>query len=667
MIRSSRIGLAHLSLFAFALALVGKAAKVQLVDGGTWSRRAARQQLAERTLPAPRGEIQDAGGQVLAQTREVVRLEVAPREVRDMRRFRRTLDAAGIDPRWIARATDTARAWVTIPGTFLAAEVAPLLQLRGVHWTPMMERVYPVSEGTRRIVGRVDAQGSALDGIELALDSVLRGRAGTEALVRDARGRSFESPQADSVAPTPGYTVRLTVNHELQEIADRALADAVAKMGAEGGDVVILDPHTGAIRAMASRRLDPRSTAATALTEPFEPGSTLKPFTAAGLLALGRVRDGEVVDVHGGQFTVNGRTITDVHRSTTPLTLHDVLRWSSNVGIVRFAERLQPREQYEILRDFGFGMPTGLPYPSEAGGRLREPRDWSKQSPASLAMGYEIAVTPLQLALGYAVFANGGELLEPAIVQEVRAPDGSVVYRHQPRVVRRVVPPAVAERVRRMLADVVTEGTALQADLSTFMLAGKTGTARRTVNGRYVAGQYYATFVGLFPAEEPQFVILVKLDSPSGSYYGGTTAAPVTRAVLEAALAARDAALDHGALNTQRHARSAPPAPGAVQLAGAGAEPPAASPAPVPVPPAVTARDGSVPFIASLPYSAPAPAPPLPPRPVPDVTGLTVRDAVRALHGAGFRVRLATGGAGTTPAAGVLAPPGAVVRLSYQP
>src|SRR6476469_1132693 len=299
---------------------------------------------------------------------------------------------------------------------------------------------------------------------------------------------------------------------------------------------------------MASKRQDPRATASTALTEPYEPGSTLKPFIAATLLEKKKARESDVVKTFNGEWAINGRVITDEHPAAS-YTLADVIRYSSNIGIVQFATRLSAREEYEALRDFGFGTPTGVPYPVEASGTLREPKRWSKQSANSLAMGYEIAVTPLQLATAYVAIANGGGLLEPRLVKEVRAPDGRVLYQHKRRVVRRVLSPDVSRRVRKMLLDVVEEGgTAKLADLETFKLAGKTGTARRTVNGRYAAGQHIPTFVGLFPAEQPQFVILVKLDNPRGAYYGGLTAAPVTKAVLEAALASRNAALDRGTL-----------------------------------------------------------------------------------------------------------------------
>ena len=623
--RVSRVGVINISLFLFALALLGRAAYVQLWEGQAWAARAVRQHFTDAPVPAPRGDILDATGEPLAESREMVRLAVAPREVRQPGALRRALANAGVPQQFVIRATDTRRAWVVIPGRYLPSEVASAIGMRGM-------------------VGQVGAEGTAVDGMELALDSLLTGVGGSATLLRDVRGRRFESPTDPGVAPRKGHDVLLTVNHELQGICERALADAASQLGAAGGDIVVLDPHDGAILAMASRRADARVAATTALTEPFEPGSTLKPLVAAALLSRGLAKPSDTVDVFGGTWTADGRTITDVHKLQRP-TLRDVIRWSSNIGISRFAQRLSPREEYESLRDFGFGTQTGVPYPSEASGTLRLPKDWSRYSQASLAMGYEIAATPLQLALAYAAIANGGELLEPALIREIRDPNGVVRYRHERRVVRRVVTEDVAREVRAMLGEAVEHGTGLQADLSTFAVAGKTGTARKAAHGSYAAGKYYASFVGLFPADAPQYVILVKLDEPAKEY-GGVTAAPVTKAVLEAALAARDAALDRSALASRSMRRRVSPAPDVAVVARDDRESPSV--------PVVVALDAPV---AGAPARAKSVA-------VPDVRGLPLREAVAALHRAGVQVKLGKGTPGTTaPAAGSHVARGSTVRL----
>jgi len=339
------------------------------------------------------------------------------------------------------------------------------------------------------------------------------------------------------------------------------------------------------------------------------------------------------------------------------MTLREVIRWSSNVGIVQFAERLSPGEEYLALRDVGFGSPTGLPFIGEASGTLREPVHWSKQSPASLAIGYEIAVTPLQLALAYASIANGGELLEPALIREIRAPDGTVAYHRERRVVRRVMSEAVAAELRDILIETVARGTATEAGLPSFVMAGKTGTARRTQFGAgYGRNEYTASFVGLFPGRDPQYVILVKLDNPSGAYFGGATAAPVSKAILEAAIAARDVALPRGALAAARSVAlidtaPRPSAPGAVDFADVDAPLVGRS---------VTIPIGSTPDAHELPTPGTVA--------VPDVHGWPLRAAVRVLHRSGLQVEIVPGTPGTTvPAAGTLVRRGTVVRLGGEP
>lgn len=651
---ANRPRLIHAALALFALAVIIRAAQVQLLDGAQWSARARDQQVAAAPLPAPRGAIRDAGGAVLVESREMVRLRIAPREVRNPAQLGTLLRRAGIAPSWVARATDTTLKWVEIPGLFLPTDVAMISATRGVHPEPVLNRVAPPSDGLRRIIGRTADGSVPVDGVELALDALLRGRAGYEALLRDSKGRRFASPSEGGAAARPGHSVTLTINAGLQDIAERALNDAVAAQDAAGGDIVVLDAQTGEVRAMASRRADPRSTAATALTEPYEPGSTLKPFLATWLLDHGRARVDDVVNTYGGTWNLDGRIIEDDHKGTS-FSLADVIRYSSNIGIIQFAQRMTPREQYELLRDAGFGAPTGTTYPSESPGRLTLPAQWSRQTPASLAMGYEILVTPLQLATAYAAIANGGELLQPALVREVRAPDGTVVYRHERRVVRRLMSTGAARTMRGLLKGVLDSGTAAGTSLATFDVAGKTGTAQVARNKHYVKGEYTASFVGMFPAEAPQIVILVKIDSPRRSIYGGKAAAPVSRTVLEAAIAARDAALDRDGLASapQRVAAAPPPEEPVRDIAEDVV---------------VTESAGSVPYEVTLgqpmrvsPVVAGA-------RAVPPVMGLSRRAAARALHRAGFRVAFTRGEqAAQWPAAGAVAPAGSRVTVTVAP
>lgn len=653
MIRLTRVGIVHGAFLAFAAALVGRSAWVQLGETERWRARARGQQVTATELPAARGALLDASGTVLVESRPMLRLAIAPREVRAPEQLAAGLRNAGVPEAFVQRALDTQRKWVEIPGMYLGSDLGAAATLAGVHPTPALQRVPPPTDGLKRLLGSTNADGEAVGGLESALDSLLRGTPGRRAMLRDARGMRLASPDADAREAIPGKTVVLTLNAGLQDIAERALADAVNRLGASGGDIVVLDPHSGEIRALASRRNGAVSSGATALTEPYEPGSTLKPFIAAALYERGRVRLSDSVNTYNGEYRLNGRTIRDVHRAKA-MSFAEVIAQSSNIGIVQFAERLTPREQFEALRDAGFGMATGVPYPSESPGRLYPVSRWSKVSAASLAMGYELSVTPLQLAVAYAAFANGGLLLEPRLVHEVRGADGRVTWQGERRVVRRLWSERTAQTMRDLLREVVTGGTATSADLATFEVAGKSGTARRTSSdGRgYQQGAYTASFVGLFPADAPQYVILVKLDNPSGAYYGGRTAAPVTKVVLEAAIAARDAALNRQQLAAAPKRRAPAPRTDSAKAA---------------VEAEVRAARAAAAYVVEIGSEPEAPRRVVSERPVPDVRGLPTRRAVRELHRAGFRVQLVRGGDGQQPEAGTMLKAGAVVRLAGGP
>jgi len=655
----------------FAVALVGQAAKVQLFQGADWAERARIQHFRTSPLAIARGNILDASDRVLAESRELVRVTVAPGEVRNKPALAKALEAAAFPREWILAATDSRRKWVELPGLHVGSDITALLAVAGVRGYPVMKREYATAGSIRRIVGGMDLHGRGVDGIELSLDSLLRGDSGKTTIARDSRGRSLDSPDEWAIAPRRGHNVTLTINRDLQEICDRALARAVDSLHATGGDIVVMNPFTGDVLAMASKRPGQGTLANTAVSEPFEPGSTLKPFIAAALLQRQRATSDEVIETFNGEMLLNGRRIIDIKKAPQ-LSLADVIRYSSNVGIVRFAERLTPREKFETLRDLGLGTATGVPLPAEAEGTLREPVRWNSTSAASMVMGYELAVTPLQLVAAYGAIANGGQLMEPHLVKEVRSERGDLIYRARPRVVRRVISTEVAKEVQRMLLAVVQGGTAMRADLATYQIGGKSGTARRTVKGKgYVEGNYTASFVGLFPVDKPQYVVLVKLDSPRGAYYGGEIAAPVTAVVLRAALAAQDAALnrDDLAAVVETPLSTVTPDEGSANLTERTVAPEVA-PIPARVESSATpdertvlpARTLRLPFTPSIIKNDRSL------RSVPDVDGMSLRNAVRALHEAGFRVKLvARQGSVSHPAAGSLLAGGSVVKLQRNP
>jgi cell division protein FtsI (penicillin-binding protein 3) len=346
------------------------------------------------------------------------------------------------------------------------------------------------------------------------------------------------------------------------------------------------------------------------------------------------------VDGEEGAWRVEGRTLRDTHPHED-MTLADALRVSSNIGVAKAAQALTPPQQYENLRAFGFGSPTGLEIPGEAPGVLPKPDRWSRQSAASLAIGYEIGVTPIQMAMAYGALANGGKLLEPHLVKELRDSEGTVVFSQKPRVIRQVVSSDLAGEISKVLVDVVEEGTGTEAHLANFTVAGKSGTSRAYGSAGYEQGEYYASFVCFFPVEDPQMVVFVKLDRPRGAYYGGATAAPVTRATMEAVLAARHAPIDREALAslTRRQPRTSPPSGAQFASSTLSTSPPVRTPRTLNSP-----ETGAV---------------------VPDVSGLPPRLAVRRIHARGFRVVMEASGpvAGTVPRPGTPLSPGDTVRI----
>ncbi len=627
-----------------ALVLCLRSAQIQVLEGAEWQDIAEAQHTTDKEVAAARGAVLDRDGALLAVSREVYRVSVAPQEVEDADAvrtlLRSTLDVSAQTAR---RLVSKNRRWAVAPGRYPPAVRELLSGVRGVYLERELERYHPHGALARGVLGAL-LDGKGQGGIEQIFDDLLRGRPGREVVARDNLGNPIPGETILVESPRSGGQVVLTLDLDLQEIAHQALQEAIESSEARGGDVLITDPSTGEVLALVSIR-DGKAAGLGAVNTPYEPGSTLKPFTVAGMLDLGLASLSDSVDVEDGTWRVAGRTLHDVHDSGW-MTVADALRVSSNVGIAKSAQVLSPGQQYENLRDFGFGAATGIELPGEAGGTLRRPDRWSLQSPASLAIGYEIGVTAIQMAMAYGALANGGLLMEPRLVREVRDPYGNVIERREPQVVRRVVDADVARAVSRVLVDVVEDGTGTAARLGVFKVAGKSGTSRAYDPTNGYTGGHYASFVGFFPAEEPQLVIFVKLENPKGSYYGGAVAAPVTRATMEAALAARGTPLDRVQLLKAARSELSRPVPTPVTFAAQPIDPP---PPPVPSEGVETGDDGTVRVSV----------------PVPDVKGLPLRTAVRRLHALGLRVSERARGEilGTFPPAGARVAPGDTVRL----
>ncbi len=619
------------------LGLVVRAAELQVVEHRSWAREAVRQHQKLKAVPAPRGRILDRRGRELAVSHRRVSLALATNEIQDPDGVIGLLQTdLELSRSQATRAVRGDRRWVPIPGWHTTTQVAELVRNRGVHQTVDLRRLYPHAELARGLLGRV-RDGDGVGGIEQAMDSILAGRSGQSIVARDNLGREIPGQSVIVQEPHPGRDVTLTLDTDLQSIAEEILVASVDSAGARGGDLIITEPHTGEVLAMVSV-VEGSTAALSSVNTTYEPGSTMKPFTVAALLKHDLAALTDSVDTENGLWVINGRRINDVHRDGW-LTLAGVVRQSSNVGIAKFAQRLTKAQQYEALRDFGFGALTGLPLPGEASGVLRRPEQWSLQSPQSLSIGYELSVTPIQMAMAFGALANGGALMEPILIREVRDTEGRAVAVGTPKLVRRVVSTEVTDRITPVLVDVVEAGTGTLARLASFLVAGKSGTARATgVGGRYETGAYNASFGAYFPADDPQLLLFVKLDRPKGTYYGGSTAAPITRAMLEALLSAGSSPVDRQALaRARRRPAPAPPTSPSVRFANTLAPSNEAEPLPDP--------EGTV--------------------QVPRLQGSPARVAVRRLHELGLRVRFEGGGAvrETRPAAGAVLDAGDTVLV----
>lgn len=509
-----------------------RSAHIQILQHAKWAKRAQEQIVRKIELPAKRGTITDRNGTPLAISAELFSIGIAPNEVTDLPALQDTLiKVLEINAQTARRVTDPRRKWAVVPGRYSAAVKSRLDNFRGVYFEPVIRRQYPQGALAQAILGRMNVEGKATGGVEAFMDSVLRGTPGHDVVLRDAYGRLRRPDDTDRIPPIPGKDVALTIDAGLQEAATFALSRAIKESNAEGGDALVINPWTGEILAAVSQYGG--STASLAMfTSPYEPGSVIKPFLYATLLEERLITLDDSVYAENGRYLTHGRWVHDTHEAEW-ISYRDALSVSSNIAIMKAIEALSPQKQYDYLLAFGFGRKTGLDLPLESRGTLRPPEQWSRVSQGSIAIGYEIGVTPLQLAVAYSILANGGRYVTPRLFMSDEVRDSSQALGEQ------VIREEVAQEIREALSLVVSDGTGRNANLGDYEVAGKTGTSRAWHNGEY--NGYYASFVSIFPADAPQLVVVVRITRPSnGAYYGGSVAAPVARHILATLLSAQN-------------------------------------------------------------------------------------------------------------------------------
>jgi len=548
--------------------LVG-AYNIQVKDGDAWRELAEKQRLRRLHVTPKRGTIYDRSGTPLAITVEVPSVSVDAVEMlrgidepyvpMRIRQYAERIAAALNLPvdKVTAKLERRRRfAWLKRRVTKEEIEAVRALRnseqrypIRGLIIEGEGHRFYPHRELSGPLLGFVSPDGRGREGIELALNHELRGRAEQIRGVRDRAGRLIFAEGIQDESALAGHNVYLTIDHGIQFVAERELDAAVQTHEATGGSVVVVDPRTGEILALVSRPSfnpnDYNLSSATerrnrAVMDRFEPGSTMKVFTMAAALAAKSVSPNDKIYCEEGHMPIDNVVIHDTHPAKW-LSPTQIIQYSSNIGISKIALGLGQGRLYEAFRRFGFGDKLNLPLPADVTGTLR-PRGspWVPVETAAAAFGQGISVTNVQMAMGLAAIANKGRLLEPMLVRRVTDSSGVTLTEATPRVRRRVISPRVARLVAEMMTAVTEgEGTGVDAAIPGFRVAGKTATAQKVnpATGRYQDGAYVASFIGFVPAESPRLVVAVVIDEPmAGTHSGGTVAAPVFRRIAEMSL-----------------------------------------------------------------------------------------------------------------------------------
>lgn len=529
-------------LLLFGARLAWSFVEIQVLSHGKYVEAAQRQQKRRIVVPPARGIIYDRNDVPLAINREQYAIYLVPRHIADVDAFVDRFTAIFPYDEAELRSKLARGGWYVRLARGVTRETVRRFEaanLDGVGIETYQVRHYPYGDLAASLLGRVDVDNVGIEGIELRYDSALRGTPGYTIHQRDALGREYPNFTYPVAAPVDGRDVHLTIDVELQEIVEAALDNAMESTRARTGNVTVVDPDTGEVLAMANRSARGAGRAGSlrnyAVADQFEPGSTFKIVPLVGLYEEGLAAPTDSLFCENGVWNHNGRILRDVHPYGY-LTVEEVIEESSNICSVKLTLRLGEERLYEYGRRLGFGLPTGLDFPGEPRGVLKRPDQWSWLTPGSVAMGYEVMVTSLQMVMAYAAIANGGQLMKPYLVQRIVGPSGEVEHAFHPQAVRRVMDSETARKITDALVRVVDVGTAQSAQIDVLPVAGKTGTARKTGEHGYVRGRYNSSFAGFFPASEPEYVVFVRIDEPVGAFYGGAVAAPVFREAMEGIL-----------------------------------------------------------------------------------------------------------------------------------
>ena len=511
------------------LGLAGRAAWVQVIGNDFFRKQGEVRFARTLELPANRGRILDRNGLLLATSVPSPSIWAIPEEIdRDkakLTQLAKLLEMPLSELEKRLQDEEKSFVWLKRQVEEPVARQIMALGIKGVSTRMEYKRQYPEGEAAAHVVGFTNVEDRGQEGMELAFEKDLAGRPGSRRVIKDRLGRIVEDVR-EQIPPVDGRDLQLSIDSKVQFFAYQKLRDAVQEHKAKAGSVVVLDVRTGEVLALANYpsyspakrvNLTGAQLRNRALTDTFEPGSTMKPFIAALALERGLVKPETPIQTAPGRITISGSTITDAHPHGV-LSVNEVIQKSSNVGTVQMAMKLQPREMWEMYSSVGFGQRPQVPFPGAVSGRLRAYKTWRPIEQATMSYGYGLSVSLFQLAQAYSVFANDGELLPMSLIKHDTTPSGVRVFSSK-----------TTEAVRHMLHLVTLPGgTAQKSQTVGYTVGGKTGTAHKVEGKGYAGRKYRGFFVGIAPVENPRIVVAVMVDEPTaGLYYGGDVAAPV--------------------------------------------------------------------------------------------------------------------------------------------
>ena len=536
------------AVLSAVLCVEGRLVYLQVLKHSEFRQLAYHQQYTPKETSPSRGMIEDRSGGLLAMNIGLFNVCAHPNQIADKAGTAAALSRAlGLSySEMLSKVSgDRSFVWVARQVPYERSEAIETLKLEGIEATREQRRFYPDHEMAAHVLGFAGLDNQGLDGLERKFDGVLTGKKGLVITERDASGRVVLADNETKKANVDGLNLVTTIDKTIQHIAQVELEKAFEKYRCKAASIVVMDPHSGEVLALANYpNYDPNHFGDVpkecwrdrVVNDEFEPGSTFKLIAAVGALEEGAVNEDDKFFCENGEYhTDYGRVVTD-HEKHGWLTFREVFGYSSNIGMVKVSMKLGKDNLYRYAKRFGIGDLTGIDLPGESPGKLRPLEKWSGLSLTSIPYGYEVSTTPLQILDAYAAIANKGVLMRPYVVKALADANGRIIREFGPRKVRRVCSVKTAKRMTEMMRWVVEKGTGTAVALPSYDIAGKTGTAYKFMKGHYSKYNYVSSFVGFVPAEDPKLVIYVSLDDPRGLYWGGYTAGPVFKEVAKRVL-----------------------------------------------------------------------------------------------------------------------------------